>query len=254
MSYGFDERNIVLKTSSEIEIMREIGSLLKKVIARVVARAAPGVATRELDTLAYDLIIKAGAKPAFLGYKNYPATICASVNEQIVHGIPSERKLRDGDIVSIDIGLFKKGFFSDTAVTVSVGNLDKKAEQLLNVTQEALKLGIKHSREGLRLGDISSAIETFVKSHGFSVVREYTGHGIGRQLHEPPQIPNFGKKDTGPRLKQGMTFALEPMVNEGGYKTKTLDDRWTVVTEDGGRSAHFEHTLAITADGPVVLT
>jgi methionyl aminopeptidase len=234
--------------------MEEAGSILAKITAELIAQVAPGVTTAELDKLARRLIEDVGAKPAFLGYMDYPAAICASLNKEIVHGIPSSRKLSSGDLLKIDIGIYHKGFYADQAVSVPIDEVSDEAKRLVLVTKEALRLGIDAAREENRLGDISWAVQKFVESQGFSVVRQYTGHGIGRKIHEPPQVPNFGKPGSGPRLRAGMTLAIEPMVNAGGWQTTTMDDGWTVVTEDGSLSAHFEHTIVITRDGPKILT
>ncbi len=246
---------IEIKTPEEIELMKQAGKLLHDVLQEVVASIEPGISTLILDKRAFQLIKDAGSRPAFLGYRGFPATLCTSINNEVVHGIPSsERVLKDGDIVSIDVGLIKRGFFADTAVTVGVGSVRPNAQKLMDVTKTALLKAIEQAREGNRLGDISSAVNAHVSENGFSVVREYSGHGIGRQLHEPPQILNYGKPGTGQRLRKGMAIAIEPMVNIGTWKTKVLGDKWTVVTADGSLSAHFEHSLAITDEGPVVLT
>jgi methionyl aminopeptidase len=245
---------IELKSNAEIEHMRAAGILLRQVMAEVITHVGPGVTTAELDQVARRLIRDGGGRPAFLGYRGYPATLCTSINEQVVHGIPSHRKLLDGDIVAIDCGLILHGFYSDMAMTQGVGPISPEAERLLRVTRESLEAGIASMQPGNRLGDLSSAIQTHVESNGFSVVREYTGHGIGREMHEPPQVQNFGEPDKGLRMKPGLVLAIEPMVNVGTWKTCVLDDNWTVVTADGSLSAHFEHTIAVTPDGPYVLT
>ena len=245
---------IDLKSHAEIEHMRAAGVLLRQVMAEVTNRVGPGITTAELDHVARKLIRDGGGRPAFLGYRGYPATLCTSINEQVVHGIPSSRELLDGDIVSIDCGLILHGFYSDMAATRGVGIISTEAEQLMRVTRESLEIGIAHMRPGNRLGDLSSAIQTHVESNGFSVVREYTGHGIGREMHEPPQVPNIGEPDKGTRMKPGLVLAIEPMVNVGTWKTRVLDDNWTVVTADGSLSAHFEHTIAVTEEGPFILT
>lgn len=234
--------------------MRRAGILLRSVLDEVERQVRPGVTTAHLDALARRMIEAGGAIPAFLGYHGFPASLCTSVNEEIVHGIPSGRVLKDGDIVSIDCGLVLNGFFADSAITAKVGEVSADALRLLDVTQEALRAGIGEVRAGNRLGTLSATIQHVAESQGFSVVREYTGHGIGRSMHEPPQVPNFGERDTGMRLKPGMVLAVEPMINIGTWKTKTLRDGWTVVTEDGSLSAHFEHTIAVTENGPLVLT
>jgi methionyl aminopeptidase len=214
----------------------------------------PGITTKELDRVAEEYILLKGARPAFKGYRGFPATLCISVNEEVVHGIPSQRRLKEGDIVSLDVGANFVGYFGDAAITLPVGEVDPKAERLLEVTEKALYIGIEKAKVGNRLFDISYAIQSWVESHGFSVVRDFVGHGIGRDLHEEPQIPNFGIPHQGPRLEKGMVFALEPMVNEGTSAVRVLSDGWTVVTIDGKRSAHFEHTIAITEDGAEILS
>jgi methionyl aminopeptidase len=234
--------------------MRRNGRLLASILHRVTEQVAPGVPTRELDRMAREWILDAGARPAFLGYENYPKTLCTSINEQVVHGIPSRRVLKEGDLVSIDCGLLADGFFSDMAVTVPVGDVDPAVRKLIDTTRESLDRAIQAAAPGNRLGDIGAAVQTFVEEKGFSVVRDYTGHGIGRNLHEPPKIPNYGMPGTGMRLLPGMVLALEPMVNQGSWKTEVLDDDWTVVTTDRSLSCHFEHTVAVTENGPEVLT
>ena len=214
----------------------------------------PGITTRELDQVAEDYILLKGARPAFKGYRGFPATLCISINDEVVHGIPGQRRLKQGDIVSLDVGVNYLGYFGDAAITFPVGEVDPEAKRLLEVTEKALYIGIEKAKVGNRLFDISYAIQSWVESHGFSVVRDFVGHGIGRELHEEPQIPNFGVPHQGPRLGKGMVFALEPMVNEGTYEVRVLSDGWTVVTADGKRSAHFEHTIAITEDGAEILS
>jgi methionyl aminopeptidase len=249
-----EEGRIEIKSSQELAIMQEAGSILAKITAELVQHVAPGLTTGELDRIARTLIERKGVKAAFLGYRDFPAAICASINKEVVHGIPSSQKLVRGDLLKIDIGIYHQGFCADQAVSVPVGKISEEASRLVAVTEEALYRGIEAAQEGNRLGDISWSIQSYVEPQGFSVVRQYTGHGIGRKMHEPPQVPNFGKPGTGPRLRAGMTLALEPMVNAGGWKTITLDDGWTVVTEDGSLSAHFEHTIVITDNGPRILT
>jgi methionyl aminopeptidase len=209
-----------------------------------------GVTTDELDALAEAEILARGAKPAFKGYRNYPKTLCASVNEQVVHGIPSKRKLKEGDIIGLDLGAIVDGFYGDSAVTVMIGEVSDKTAKLVRVTEEALMIGIEQAIVGRRLSDISHAIQRHVEGAGYSVVTEFVGHGIGRQLHEEPQVPNYGRPGQGPRLQTGMVLAIEPMVNMGGSAVRVLDDRWTAVTADGSLSAHFEHTIAVQASGP----
>jgi len=234
--------------------MRRSGALLARILRQVAEKVEPGVTTRDLDRLAREWIFAAGARPAFLGYENYPNTLCTSVNEQVVHGIPSKRELKEGDIVSVDCGLFRDGFFVDMAVTVPVGQVAREVRRLIDVTRRGLDLAIAACAPGSRLGDIGEAVQTCAEQEGFSVVRDYTGHGIGRKLHEPPKIPNYGRKGSGMRLLPGMVLALEPMVNLGTWKTEVLEDNWTVVTADAQLSCHFEHTVALTANGPVILT
>lgn len=245
---------VTLKSSRELKLMREAGRIVAMVLADMAEAVAPEVTTAELNERAERLIRKMGATPSFKGYHGYPAAICASVNEQIVHGIPDGRRLKEGDIISVDVGTIYKGYQGDAAVTLPVGRISAEAQALLDVTREALFVGIAQSRAGLRTGDISAAIQKFVEARGFSVVREYTGHGIGSAMHEDPQIPNFGRPGTGYILKAGMTFALEPMVNAGTWKTRVLSDGWTVITEDEKLSAHFEHTVAVTEGEPEILT
>jgi len=245
---------VTLKSGRELKLMREAGRIVAQVLEALKAKAAPGVTTAELNEEAERLIHKLGAVPSFKGYHGYPAAICASINEQVVHGIPGGRRLNEGDILSVDVGAIFKGYHGDAAITVPIGAISSEARRLLEVTEGALWAGIAKARVGLRTGDISAAIQEWVESRGLSVVREYTGHGIGRQMHEDPQIPNFGRPGTGYILREGMTFALEPMVNLGTWKTKVLSDGWTVVTEDGRLSAHFEHTIAVTDGEPQVLT
>ncbi|GAB4402208.1 MAG: type I methionyl aminopeptidase [Anaerolineales bacterium] len=245
---------VTLKSSRELKLMREVGRIVAQVLEAMKAKAAPGVTTAELNEEAERLIRKMGAIPSFKGYHGYPAAICTSINEQVVHGIPDGRRLNEGDILSVDVGAIYKGYHGDAAITIPIGTVSPEARRLLEVTEGALWAGIAKARAGLRTGDISAAIQEWVESRGMSVVREYTGHGIGRQMHEDPQIPNFGRAGTGYVLREGMTFALEPMVNLGTWKTRVLSDGWTVVTEDGKLSAHFEHTVAVTDGEPQVLT
>lgn len=237
---------IIIKSPQEIAIMREAGRILAQVLQVLVDNIEPGISTRELDAICAREISKRKVKPSFKGYRGFPANLCVSINDEVVHGIPGERKLADGDLVSLDAGVILNGFQSDAAVTVGVGKITDEASRLLEVTQGSLNVGITSAVAGAHLGDVSAAIQQYVESGGFSVVREYTGHGIGREMHEDPQIPNFGKSGQGPVLKKGMTMALEPMVNAGAWNTRVADDRWTVLTVDGSLSAHFEHTIAIT--------
>jgi methionyl aminopeptidase len=245
---------IVCKSPGEIEKMRAANALVANVLAELAVVAAPGVTTRDLDELAERLVREGGAEPAFKGYRGYPATLCASVNEQVVHGIPSKRQLLEGDIVSLDMGVKLNGFYGDSAVTVPVGRISGDAQRLLGVTQDALARGITQVRVGGRISDIGHVIQQHVESHGFSVVREFVGHGIGAALHEEPQIANYGEPGRGPRLAEGMVLAIEPMVNMGRPAVKVRADGWTAVTRDGSLSAHFEHTVAVTENGPKILT
>lgn len=234
--------------------MRAANQLVAGVLAELAAMVAPGVTTADLDAAAERLVRAGGAEPAFKGYRGYPCTLCASVNEQVVHGIPSPRALEGGDVVSLDMGVKLNGFYGDAAVTVPVGKVSNEAATLLRVTQEALEKGIAQVQLGGRISDIGHAIQMHVEAHGFSVVREFVGHGIGVALHEEPQIANYGEPGRGPRLAEGMVLAIEPMVNMGRPAVKVLDDGWTAVTKDGSLSAHFEHTVAVTKAGPLVLT
>jgi methionyl aminopeptidase len=245
---------IVCKSPAEIERMRAANQLVADVLAELAAMVAAGVTTADLDAEAERLVRAAGAEPAFKGYRGYPCTLCASVNEQVVHGIPSARALAEGDIISLDMGVKLSGFFGDSAVTVPVGRVAPEVTKLLEVTQEALARGIAQVRLGGRVSDIGHAIQQHVEAHGFSVVREFVGHGIGAALHEEPQIANYGEPGRGPRLAEGMVLAIEPMVNMGRPAVKVLADGWTAVTRDGSLSAHFEHTVAVTKAGPRVLT
>src|SRR5215213_10756140 len=234
--------------------MRAANGLVAEVLAELRAMVAPGVTTADLDAHAESRLRDHGGEPAFKGYHGYPATICASVNEEVVHGIPSRRELREGDIVSIDLGVLLDGFFGDAAVTVPVGPITEGAADLLRVTEESLHRGLAHARLGGRVSDIGHAVQAHVEAHGFSVVREFVGHGIGASLHEEPQIANYGDPGRGPRLAEGMTLAIEPMVNVGRPGVKMLADGWTAITRDGSLSAHFEHTVAVTKNGPLVLS
>ena len=237
---------IHIRSPREIAQLRKANAIVAGVLQRIRGEVVPGMTTRELDRMAEDYIRSKGALAAFKGYRGFPSTLCISMNEEVVHGIPNQRRLKEGDIVSIDVGVNLNGYFGDAAVTLPVGDVDPAARKLLTVTERALHIGIEQARVGNRLFDISFGIQQWVESQGFSVVRDFVGHGIGKNLHEDPQIPNFGTPRQGPRLEKGMIFALEPMVNEGSYEVKVLSDAWTVVTADGKRSAHFEHTLAIT--------
>lgn len=234
--------------------MREASKIVALTHARLKERIEPGVTTAELDVLACEIVAEHGATASFLGYRGFPASVCVSINEQVVHGIPGHRVLEEGDIVSMDFGAIHQGYHGDAAITVGVGRITEEARQLIQATRGALEAGIAQARAGNHLGDISWAIQDYAESRGFSVVRQYVGHGIGRNMHEDPQIPNYGQRGRGILLKPGMTFALEPMVNVGTYLTRVLDDGWTVVTEDGELCAHFEHTIAITGGEPEILT
>ena len=245
---------IILKARWEIQKMRKSNAIVAQILERLKEIAKPGITTLELDRFAEGLCIKKGAKPAFKGYMGYPSSLCVSINEEVVHGIPSKRRVREGDIVSFDFGVVYDGYYGDAAITVPVGKISKRAERLLKVTQEALYKGIGKAQAGNRLYDISATIQNYVEKHGYSVVRQFVGHGIGRSLHEDPQVPNFGKPGQGPRLKEGMVLAIEPMVNEGTYEVEILPDGWTAVTKDRKLSAHFEHTVAITENGPQILS
>jgi methionyl aminopeptidase len=245
---------IVLKTDEEIKRMAEACRIVAEVLEGMKKNVSPGVTTKELDEFAESYIISKGARPAFKGYRGYPSTLCASLNEQVVHGIPSADKLRNGDIISIDVGVYYNGFYGDAAVTLPIGSISTQARKLLSVTENALEAGIKKAVSGNRLSDISSTIQDHVESENFSVVRTFVGHGIGRDLHEDPQIPNYGRPGEGPKLVEGMTLAIEPMVNAGGWEVNILKDGWTAVTKDGSLSAHFEHTVAIAKNGQNILT
>lgn len=245
---------IPLKSREDLEMMRKSGEILARIMRKIKEFVSEGISTIEIDRLAEELIRKENAKPAFKGYKGFPATICTSINEQVVHGIPSERKLKEGDIISLDLGLNYRDYFSDIAVTLAVGKISAKARKLIETTKNALCEGIKQARIDNHLSDISYAIQNCVEKNGFSVVRQFVGHGIGKSLHEEPEIPNFGRPDKGTLLRAGMVLAIEPMVNQGSWECEILDDGWTAVTKDGLLSAHFEHTVAITDKGPEILT
>ncbi|MDA8212670.1 MAG: type I methionyl aminopeptidase [Clostridia bacterium] len=245
---------ISCKSERELNYMRDAGQIVARTLAEIKQAVSPGVTTQELDDLAEKFIAKQGAVPAFKGYHGYPACICASLNEEVVHGIPGLRQLKDGDIISIDVGAVINGYYGDSALTLPVGNISAEAARLLEVTEASLYQGIEQAKDGNRLSDISHAVQSHVEAQGFSVVRDYVGHGIGSSMHEEPQVPNFGRPGRGPRLRPGMTLAIEPMVNTGGFDVRTLLDNWTVVTKDSSLSAHFEHTIAITEAGPEILT
>lgn len=245
---------IILKSDRELNYMRDAGRIVAETLAELKKAVKPDVTTLELDSIAEEYIKKRGAVPTFKGYNGFPGNICTSVNEQVVHGIPGLRKLKNGDNVSIDVGALINGYNGDAAITVGVGEIDAEVQQLMDVTEKALYKGIEQAIAGNRLYDISHAVQAYSEKHGFGVVRDYVGHGIGRSMHEDPQVPNYGNPGRGPRLKSGMTLAIEPMVNLGTHEVKTLNDDWTVVTLDGKQSAHFEHTIAITGDKPEILT
>jgi methionyl aminopeptidase len=245
---------VIIKSDREIAVMRRAGRAVASVLGILTEGLRAGMKTRELDAIAGRELARLGAKPSFKGYRGFPANLCVSVNEEIVHGIPGERVLAEGDIVSLDLGAVVDGFQGDAAVTVGVGEIGPEATKLIKTTELALKAGIDKARVGARLGDVSAAIQEYAESQGYSVIREYTGHGIGREMHEEPQIPNFGERGTGLVLERGMTLAFEPMVSVGDWRTRVGSDRWTVFTADGSLAAHFEHTVAITDAGPEVLT
>jgi methionyl aminopeptidase len=245
---------IVCKSPAELERMKAANQVVAEVLAALSEAVAPGVTTGELDALAEERIRAAGAEPAFKGYHGFPASLCASVNEEVIHGIPSQRELVEGDVISLDLGALLDGFYGDSAVTVPVGRVSERTAELLRVTEQSLHRAIAQVRVGARVSDLGHAVQAHVEGHGFSVVREFVGHGIGSHLHEEPQIPNYGPAGRGPRLSEGMVLAIEPMVNMGRPAVRVLSDGWTAVTKDGQVSAHFEHTVAVTAGGPLVLT
>ena len=246
---------ILLKSPRELGHMRDAGRILAEVKDRLRAMVRPGVTTKQIDQDVEAFIVSRGAKPAFKGYRGYPATVCISINEEVVHGIPSpKRKLREGDIVGLDLGCIVEGYYADCAITLPVGEVTPRVQELLDVTRESLDKAIVQCRPGNRIGDVSQAVQTHCESHGFGVVRAFVGHGIGRSLHEEPQVPNFGEAGTGKPLKAGMVLAIEPMVTMGTWEVRVLEDRWTAVTQDGSWAAHFEDTIAITDNGPEVLT
>ncbi|TAM40814.1 type I methionyl aminopeptidase [bacterium] len=245
---------IHLKSQEELQMLRRSGRILSLVMRKVSRIVRPGIATADIDRLAEKLILDQKASPAFKGYKGFPATACISVNEEIVHGIPGPRVLLEGDIVSIDLGVNYQGYFSDAAITLAVGKIEGSSKKLIDTAKEALDIGIHQASPGNNLGDISRGIQDFVEGRGFSVVRQFVGHGIGKALHEEPEVPNFGQAHCGPELKSGMVLAIEPMINIGGWECRITDNGWTAVTSDGSYSAHFEHTVAITDKGPEILT
>ena len=245
---------IIIKSPAEMDVMRQAGKVVAQTIRALLAAVRPGVTTAELDAIAEATIRGAGATPSFKGYRGFPATICTSINEQVVHGIPGKRAVKEGDVLSLDVGAIVDGYHGDSAVTMCVGEVSPQAEMLVAAAEASLEAGIRMMRAGNRMGDVSWAAQQAAESQGFSVVREYVGHGIGRQLHEEPAVPNFGERGMGLLLQPGMVLAIEPMVNAGAWATKVLDDGWTVVTQDGSLSAHWEHTVAILESGPEVFT
>lgn len=245
---------INIKTPEEIKIMAEGGHILAQIRDQLGKLAKPGITTQELDNIAHQKIIAAGGEPSFLGHGSFPATICASVNEQIVHGIPSDYTLKEGDIIGIDIGMKYKGFHNDTAITVPIGNIKSEIQKLLEITKKSLYSGIKEIKDGIHLGDVQSAIQKVIEEHKYGIIRELTGHGVGRELQEEPSIPNYGKKGSGPILKTGMVIAIEPMTTLGDPQIAVLEDGWTVVSRDFSPTAHFEHTIAVTSSGAQILT
>ena len=249
---------ISLKSPREIEIMRRANVIVAEVLEALKERVAPGVTTLELDALAEELTLKKNAIPAFKGYnvagRIYPCCLCASINDEIVHGIPSKRALREGDIIGLDYGVIYEGYYGDSAVTVGVGRVNEEARRLMSITEKSLYKGIEQLHDGKRLGDLGSVVQEVAESAGFSVVRAFVGHGIGKKLHEEPPVPNYGEPDRGLRLKEGMVLAIEPMLNAGSYEVEIKEDGWTAVTKDGRLAAHFEHSVAITKDGPYILS
>ncbi len=245
---------ISLKSPREIELMRRSGKITSTVLTTLMKAVRPGMATSELDRMAEEGIRQAGGAPTFKGYNGFPGSICASVNDEVVHGIPGPRVLREGDLLSIDIGTTLDGYVSDSAVTIPVGKISDEAQRLLDVTQECLTIGIAQMQAGKRVGDIGAAVQTYAERHGYGVVRELVGHGVGRAMHEEPQVPNYGEPGTGIELRPGLVLAIEPMITQGGPRIRVLGDGWTVVTADGKLAAHFEHTIAVTENGPRILT
>jgi len=245
---------VIFKSEDDIAKIRNAGRIVARTLHVLAQHIRSGITTRELDSIAEDEIRKAGATPSFKGYRGFPASLCVSVNEEVIHGVPSAKKLKEGDIVSLDLGAIWEGFHGDAARTFTVGNVSNEAKRLMEVTEKSLLMGIEQARPGNRLGDIGHAVQSYVESHGFSVVREFVGHGIGRNLHEDPQVPNYGKPGQGPRIKPGMVLAIEPMVCLGRADVEILSDNWTAVTRDRSLAAHYEHSIAITNDGPWVLT
>ena len=246
---------ITIKSAKQIEKMRKACTITKEALDLIEKSVAPGVSTAQLDKIAYDFIISQGAKPNFLNYGGFPATACISINNQVIHGIPNKHTIiKDGDIVSVDLGALYEGYHGDNAATFACGEISPEAQRLMDVTKESLYEGIKMATVGNRIGDSGATIQEYVEARGYSVVRKFVGHGVGASLHEDPEVPNYGKPGRGVRLQRGMTLAIEPMVNAGGYDVQQLSDGWTVITADGSLSAHFEHSIAITDDGPIILT
>lgn len=245
---------IIRKSTEEIKRIAEAGRVLRECLDKLIEAAQPGVTTKELDRLAESFIRSRGGRPTFKGYRGYPASICTSINDVVVHGIPSSTKLKEGDILGIDVGVTLREYIADAAITIGIGSISAEAQALIDATSRSLELAIEQCRVGNRIGDISHAVQSYVESQGYSVVRTLVGHGVGRQMHEDPQVPNFGLPGRGPRLLEGMVLAIEPMVNMGGPEVEVGPDNWAIYTKDGSLSAHFEHTVAITADGPRVLT
>ena len=245
---------ITLKSSHEIELMRRAGRITAAARALAGAMVAPGVTTREIDKAVYRFIKSKGATPSFLGFNGFPASVCISINDEVIHGIPGRRVLREGDIVSIDVGAFKDGYHGDCAGTYPCGRISEEAQRLIDVTRQSFWEGIKNARRGCRVSDIGHAVQVYVEAHGFSVVRDFVGHGVGARLHEPPEVRNFGPAGHGPRLQPGMTIAVEPMVCAGGWQVENREGNWTTVTKDGSLAAHYENTILITEDGPEILT
>jgi methionyl aminopeptidase len=245
---------VIFKSQNEIDRIRKASQIVARTLNLLESHVQPGISTRELDQIAESEIRKAGAIPAFKGYRGFPATLCVSINEEVVHGIPSDRKLKEGDIVGLDLGCIWDGFYGDAAKTYPVGEISEEAKRLLETTEKSLLIGIDQARVGNRIGDIGYAVQTLAESSGYSVVRDFVGHGIGRSLHEDPQVPNYGNRGQGPRIKAGMVIAIEPMVCQGRADVEVLADNWTAVTRDGSLAAHFEHSIAITDNGPEILS
>jgi methionyl aminopeptidase len=245
---------VIFKSQNEIDRIRKASKIVARTLGVLESHVQAGITTRELDQIAESEIRKAGAKPAFKGYRGFPATLCVSVNEEVVHGIPSDRKLKEGDIVGLDLGCIWEDFYGDAARTFAVGQISEESKRLLKITEESLLIGIEQARPGNRIGDIGYAVQVHAESNGYTVVRDFVGHGIGRSLHEDPQIPNYGNRGQGPRIKAGMVLAIEPMVCQGLADVEVLSDNWTAVTKDGSLAAHFEHSVAITDNGPEILS